>query len=196
MNNKQIADYATAGIDGHVLVKDYDTGEILLDKHNAINFINMAVALASLLANELDDESNATWNITQMAYGNGGTVIDSSGSVSYRAPDVQTATGDLHNETYRKSVADVDADNKIEVLKYAGKTYADVVVTSTLDYSEPVDADTLDTATDYADNYVFDEIGLVTDSGHFLTHIVFHPIQKSLNRKIQVIYTLRISAGS
>jgi hypothetical protein len=37
---------------------------------------------------------------------------------------------------------------------------------------------------------------LVTDSGHFLTHIVFHPIQKSMNRKIQVIYTLRISAGS
>ena len=196
MNNKQIADYATAGIDGHVLVKDYNTGEILLDKHNAINFINMAVALASLLANELDDESNATWNITQIAYGNGGTVIDSSGSVAYRSPDVSVATGDLHNETYRKSVADVDADNKIEVLKYSGKTYADVVVTSTLDYSEPADADTLDTAINFEDSYVFDEIGLVTDSGHFLTHIVFHPIQKSMNRKIQVIYTLRISAGS
>ena len=67
MNNKQIADYATAGIDGHVLVKDYETGEILLDKHNAINYVNMAVALASLLANELEEESNATWNITNVA---------------------------------------------------------------------------------------------------------------------------------
>ena len=196
MNNKQIADYATAGIDGHVLVKDYETGEILLDKHNAINYVNMAVALASLLANELEEESNATWNITNIAYGNGASTVDVSGSVAYKTPDVQTTTGELYNETYRKSVADVDSENKIDVVKYAGKTFADVVITSTLDYAEPADADTLDQASDFADDYIFDELGLVTDSGHFLTHIVFHPIQKSMNRKIQVIYTLRISAGS
>jgi len=196
MNNKQIADYTAAAIDGHVLIKDYETGEVLLDKHNAINYINMAFALASLLANKLDEETNATWNIASMAYGNGGSTVDPSGSISYKTPDVNTFAGTLYNETYRKSVADVDSDNKIDVVQYTNKPWADVVVTSTLDYSEPEDADTLDTSMDFADDYVFDEIGLVTDSGYFLTHIVFHPIQKSMNRKIQIIYTLRIQAGS
>ena len=39
-------------IDGHVLIKDPDTDEILLDQHNAINFENMSLALVRLLANQ------------------------------------------------------------------------------------------------------------------------------------------------
>lgn len=189
-------DIANAGIDGHVLVKDLDSGEILLDKHNAINFINMSVAIASLLANQLDEGTNASFAINKMAYGNGGTLIDGTGSVAYRTPNVSLASGQLHNKTFEKSVANIDNENMMEVNTFENQVYTDIVITSTLDYNEPSDADTLDTATDFAGDYVFDEIGLITESGHYLTHLVFHPIQKSQNRKIQVIYTLRISTGS
>jgi hypothetical protein len=40
--------------------------------------------------------------------------------------------------------------------------------------------------------YVFDELALYTANSTMLTHVIFHPVQKSANRKIQVIYTLRI----
>lgn len=186
---------ALASIDGHVMITDVDTGEVLLDKHNAINFINMAVSLASLLANKLDDEERGYF-ITHMAFGNGGSIIDSTGSVQYRTPNVHTASGHLHNETYRKSVANLDEHNKIQVEKFQGQVFSDVVITSTLGFGEPDGQDAIDNSSTFESDFVFDEIGLVTETESFLTHIVFHPIEKSANRKIQVVYTLRIRAGS
>ena len=42
--------------------------------------------------------------------------------------------------------------------------------------------------------YVFDELGLYTDgdSGIPLTHIIFHPVEKSANRVLQIKYTVRV----
>ena len=187
---------AFATIDGHVLITDVETGRVLLDKHNAINFINMAVAIAALLGGEQDLDNGQSYAVSQIAYGNGGSIIDTTGNVQYKTPNVTTATGELYNETYRKSVADVDYLNKIDVERFDGQVFSDVVITSTLDFLEPADQETIDNSSSYDDKYVFDELGLVTESGKFLTHIVFHPIEKSANRKIQVVYTLRIRAGS
>jgi hypothetical protein len=195
MTNK-LQDKVFATIEGHVLITDIETGRVLLDKHNAINFINMAVAIAALLGGEQDLDNGQSYAISQIAYGNGGSIIDSTGNVQYKSPNVNTPNGELYNETYRKSVADVDYLNKIDVERFDGQVFSDVVITSTLDFAEPADQETIDNSSNYNDQYVFDELGLVTESGKFLTHIVFHPIEKSANRKIQVVYTLRIRAGS
>jgi hypothetical protein len=49
-----------------------------------------------------------------------------------------------------------------------------------------------------ASNYVFDELGLKSynpnGEGKLLTHVVFHPVQKSLNRLLQVDYTIRVQS--
>lgn len=189
-------DNTTTSLDGHVLVKDMDSGEVLLDKHNAINYLNVAVAIASLFAGRIDDVSKKGYGITKIAYGNGGSIVnETTGGLQYRAPNTDTTSGQLQNKTYEKSVANVDTDNKIDVQIFENQPYSDIIITSTLDYSEPNGQKDLDNAEEFEGDYVFDEIGLVTDSELYLTHLTFHPIQKSANRKIQIIYTLRIKAG-
>jgi hypothetical protein len=80
-----------------------------------------------------------------------------------------------------------DADNQ---------PYSDLECKVMLDYNFPSDAATVDDYTDTdSEEFVFDEIGLITEAGTYLTHLIFHPIQKSKNRKLEIIYTLRIRAG-
>jgi hypothetical protein len=193
--NNLLKDQAVALIDGHVLIKDYDSGQVLLDKHNAINYINISLAIASLLGGE-QDGSSGSFEISEMHFGNGGSVIDSSGNIQYKTPNTDSEDGELYSATYTKNVADVDSENKVDVIKYSGEVYSDIVVTCTLAYNEPSGQEVLDDSTSMNGNFTFDELGLVTESGKFISHIVFHPIEKSENRKIQVIYTLRIRAGS
>ena len=76
----------------------------------------------------------------------------------------------------------------------------DVITTCTLDYAEPTGQDVVDNSTDMEATYIFDELGLKSKAatlgaGLLLTHVVFHPVQKSANRLIQVVYTLRIRVG-
>lgn len=193
--SKQLKDKAGLGVDGHVLIKDAETGEVLLDKHNAINFENFALAVANLLAGKTNPANDYGFTIAQMAFGNGGTIIDSTGVVNYKTPNVDDPSGYLYSETYRKDI-DNSEGNTSEVIAWENEFYSDVVITATLDYAEPADQLPTDSAVSNNDtDYIFDEIGLVTTEGSFLTHLIFHPIHKSANRKVQVIYTLRIRAG-
>ena len=192
--NNSLKDKAGISVDGHVLIKDIDTDEVILDKHNAINFENFSLALAGLLTNTFNSENSLSYGLHGLALGNGGTVIDAVGNITYRSPNVDEPTGVLYQETYRKTLGASDATS--EVVRYPNETYSDVVTTITLDYDEPSDQLATDTATgDTETDYIFDELGLVTEEGSFLTHLIFHPVQKSANRKIQIIYTLRIKAG-
>ena len=194
---KQIVDdNSMLGMDGHVLIRDIDTGEVLLNKHNAINFYNMSIALSSLLAKKEDDALGA-FNIATLELGNGGTTIDGSGNVFYKTPNVATTNSTLYAQTYSKNVVPADADvkNKIDVTTHAGQVYSDTVVTATLLYAEPAAQGAIDNDNG-AGSYVFDEMALQTASGKCLTHLIFHPIEKSANRQLEIIYTIRITAGT
>ena len=208
---KQIVDdNSMLGMDGHVLIRDIDTGEVLLNKHNAINFYNMSIALSSLLAKKEDDALGA-FNIATLELGNGGTTIDGSGNVFYKMPNDATTNSTLYAQTYSKNVvpAVADVQNKIDVTTHAGQVYSDTVVTATLLYAEPANGAPSDTNgktydvdqspidnDNGAGSYVFDEMALQTASGKCLTHLIFHPIEKSANRQLEIIYTIRITAGA
>jgi hypothetical protein len=76
--------------------------------------------------------------------------------------------------------------------------YTDILVSALLDYGEPNNQEAFDTATDPDSLYVFDELGLrsfsPTGTGRLITHVIFHPVQKSLNRLIQIDYTVRVQS--
>jgi hypothetical protein len=66
-----------------------------------------------------------------------------------------------------------------------------------VDYGEPPGAQAFDNSTNFSGEFVFDELGLKAWTGNgqanrLLTHVIFHPVQKSLNRQIQIDYTVRI----
>jgi hypothetical protein len=183
-------------VDGHCLIKDSDTGEILLDKHNAINFQNFAFAVSNLLANKTENSNQ--FFIDKIAFGYGGTSIDANGNITYKNPKVDGVNGALYNplldgssNAYTKQVSSIDVNDA------ESNPYSDITVKVILDYDEPTTAPTLDNAQnfDHPDSWVIDEIALVTESGYNLTHLVFHPIQKAKNRKIEILYSLRIRAG-
>ena len=89
------------------------------------------------------------------------------------------------------------ARNKMTIRHTVGQVYTDILVNCLLDYGEPSGQQAFDNSTDLEGNFVFDELGLKSwtgevGEGKLLTHVVFHPVQKSLNRLIQIDYTVRI----
>ena len=184
-------------IEGFVKIHDPKTGEILLDKKNAINYENISVCMA----NALSDKTNGF--IYQMAFGNGGSAVDATGVITYLPPNTVGTNASLYNETYAKVVDQNNAANQdpgnnyMTVVHTSGQVYTDIVVTCLLDYGEPAGQQAFDNSTNFNGEYVFDELGLQCWNGSstnllLITHVVFHPVQKSLNRQIQIDYTLRI----
>jgi hypothetical protein len=186
-----------AKIEGFVKITDRNSGKILVDKKNAVNYENISIALA----NTLSDQGKG-WIYT-MAFGNGGSSVDPTGVITYLPPNVTGQNASLYNETYAKvvdqnSAANLDpANNNMTVLHTSGNVYTDILVTCLLDYGEPPGQQAFDNSTNFNGEYVFDELGLQCWNGSatelfLITHVIFHPVQKSLNRQIQIDYTLRI----
>jgi hypothetical protein len=188
-------------IEGFVKITDPVSGEVLVDKKNAIHYENISIAMAQTLSNRT--VAQGAGYIYQMAFGNGGSAVDPTGVITYLPPNTTGQNADLYNETYAKvvddnSAADTDPNyNKMTVLHTAGNYYTDILVTCLLDYGEPAGQQAFDNSTNFNGEYVFDELGLkcvntsLTDL-RLITHVIFHPVQKSLNRQIQIDYTLRI----
>jgi len=196
MSLEQHIETPLIGIEGHIKIWDPESGEVLVRRRNAVNYENMSIAIANLLASE--SGSTSTYEVSTMRFGNGGTSIDGLGAVTYKATNTNSSTGALYNQTFSQAVDESvtgSADNSVEASHTSPNTYSDVIVTCTLDYATPSGQDTLDTATNMNGTYVFDELALYTANNDLLTHVIFHPVQKSANRKIQVVYTLRIRSS-
>ena len=185
-------------VQGHIKIFDPDSKEIYVEKRNAIHYENMSIALAESLSNA------GAGFVYEMSFGNGGTSVDPTGIITYLTPNSTGTNASLYNQTYtkvvdEKSVNNTDsARNKTEVRHVSGTNYTDILVSCLLDYGEPSGQDAFDNASDLDNQYVFDELGLrsysPTGSGRLITHVIFHPVQKSLNRLIQIDYTVRVQS--
>lgn len=190
-------------INGFLKIYDPKSGEVFVEKNNAINYENMSEAIADTLS------SRGYGEIYQMAFGNGGASVDSTGVITYLPPNTTGQNAALYNQTYAKIVDDTSVfnldptRNKMTVTHTTGRLYSDILVQCLLDYGEPAGQDAFDNSTQTESTYVFDELGLLANYGtdsegqvitRLLTHVIFHPVQKSLNRQIQIDYTIRIQA--
>jgi len=187
-------------IQGHIKIFDPETKEVYIDKRNAIHYENFSVALARSLSNQ------GYGTIVEMAFGNGGTRVDQTGIITYLTPNVVGTNASLYNQTYFKTVdakqaSDLDpARNFMETRHVLGTAYTDILVSCLLDFGEPSGQAAFDNATNSDGTFVFDELGLKAYSpdgaglGDLLTHVIFHPVQKSMNRMIQIDYTVRIQS--
>ena len=205
----QPEDIGGVHMEGHILIRDITDDEEpveLVNKRNAIHYGNMAHFLAQCLAGK------ANYDIHYMGFGTGGSSVNALGTITYKTTSLK----------YFKVVDDLapgnnaPTKNKIEVTK-STTSYTDIKVTCTLDFGEPSIQKDFDNSTGSSDDtdFVFDELGLFsldpstgneitgdatasathTDFAskcYMLTHVIFHPVQKSLNRIIEVVYTLRI----
>lgn len=184
--------------EGHIKIFDPENNEVFIDKRNAIHYENMSVAMANALSNQ------GLGTVYQMAFGTGGTIVDPTGIITYLTPNTIGINSSLYNQTYVKIVdqnASENLDpirNKTEVRHISGATYSDILITCTLDYGEILDQEAFDNSQNLDGNFVFDELGLKSynpnGEGKLLTHVVFHPVQKSLNRLLQIDYTIRIQS--
>ena len=196
----------------HIVITDADTGEILREGQNAIHQENMSHVLAQALAREVNSF------VSEMHFGKGASITATDGSITYRSPNTFGSNADLYNPVYFRVVDAQDlnnpdsANNNVTVTNTSGTTYSNTVITATLDYSDPVASDSvfnivnstensLNATTTVDGEMVFDEIALKTkgitglNSGNLLTHFIFHPVEKSSNQRIQIVYALTVQAG-
>lgn len=206
MPNKQENQTLPSGInerggfhfEGHIKIWDPSNGEIFIDKRNAIHYENMSVAMVQSLSNQ------GRGTVYEMVFGNGGTSVDPTGLITYLTTNTVGVNSSLYNQTYRKvvdqtSVENLDPSrNKMEIRHLSGATYSDIFITCLLDFGEPIGQEAFDNSRDLSGTFVFDELGLKSynpeGEGKLLTHVIFHPVQKSLNRLLQIDYTIRVQS--
>lgn len=190
-------------IRGFLKVYDPNDGEVFFDGDNAIHYENISIAIADALS------SRGVGSVFKLALGNGGSSVDQTGIITYLPTNTTGQNASLYNQTYAKIIDDTSIlnsnpiKNKMSVNHSTGKVYTDIVVQCLLDYGEPTGQYAFDNGTSMDSAFVFDELGLlanygIDDAGNELTklvtHVIFHPVQKSLNRQIQVDYTIRIQS--
>lgn len=179
-------DMAAYSIEGFVKIWCPDTGEIFVNKRNAIHAENLSLSIANAL-------SEKTQFISEIHFGNGGTTTDSVGNIVYRTTNTSETNADLYAPFYYKVIDKSDTTNnstpslnKTEVTHTSDTNYSDLTVTATIGTDEPI----------LGTSFIFDELGLKSKgstlgSGNLLTHVIFNPVTKQATNTAQVVYTLR-----
>jgi hypothetical protein len=185
-------------IKGFLKIYDPVSKQVFVDKQNAIHYENMSLSLAESISNK------STGFIYEMHFGNGGTTVDPTGVITYLPTNTNVQNADLYNPTYSKIVDDTNTANSDPTRNSVlprhtpGQLYTDILVSCLLAYGEPSGQAAFDNSQDLNGDFVFDELGLkgynvnTQGTGRLLTHVIFSPVQKSLNRLIQIDYTVRI----
>lgn len=178
-------------IKGHVKAFYKDNNEVVIDKFNAVHPQNMATVIARGLANDPNQQ------IFKIVLGNGGTDINSSQDIVYNAPNIIGTNASLYNETYSEIIDELTgapAGNSVISASATDYNTALVICTVQLSSNEPSgQASTDGVTTDPNSPFTFDELGLMTQDGLLLSHIVFNPIEKNAQRELIISYTLTIS---
>jgi len=198
--DSQMTELPGVKVQGHIKIYDPETQEVYVNKRNAIHYENFSLALVNSVSNM------GYGMISNMSFGNGGSRVDPTGIITYLTPNTIGTNATLYNETYTKIIdasntANVDPTrNYMETRHILGNTYTDLLVSCLLDFGEPSGQNAFDNSANLDGKYVFDELGLkgADAAGNLvlLTHVIFHPVQKSLNRMIQIDYTIRIQSIS
>jgi len=211
-------------IKGHVLIRDAETKEVLVDKDNAVHYGNISTEIAQALTGDPNSF------ITYMAFGNGGVIIDSSGGIVYRSPNTslnKNPNAQLYNTTLIYEMTNEASNVKDPMTRVPQEStltgnYEDILSQVVLIAGFPPTQKNMDNAngsnnqiSDDSTTFVFNEIalfcgpkglGTLTDTSQIqnfiinqdtrlITHVIFHPVQKSLNRVLEITYTLRIQMG-
>jgi hypothetical protein len=196
---------------GHVTISDRATGEILVDKANAIHPKNMATAIARGLSN------SSNFQIFKMKLGNRGTYIDGTQQIVFNPPITTGDAADLYNPTYVEIVDDANAGvgvgNSVTFTNIPASTSTRVIVSCVVSANEAFDnaSDTINAGQIDGGNtvspYFFDELGLFTKETSglssdldpagemMLSHLLFSPIEHTGNRELAIVYTLTISVS-
>lgn len=187
-------------LDGHIKIVAYDTSEefasgtpsaVLVNKRNAIHKENASILLARAIAGQ---SGGAVYS---MHFGRGGATVDPTGLIVYATPNT-TGSADLNTPVYFEVV---DADegaptgNSMAIRHINGTLFSDVEIRCVLDKNEPFGQEAFDNVGDAninTSNFTFSEIGLKTNDDLLVTHVVFSPVEKSANRIIEVVYTIRV----
>lgn len=168
-------------IKGHVTIKNAKTGEIVLDKDNAIHSQNMSRVIARALAKE------ANGFIYKIAFGNGGSFVDAAGQVVLRAPnDGNNGDGwesQLYSQTYSEVVDESDPNFGQNMDGFGGGAVpaddpsgggvasqevgikSNVVLTMYINQNEPTGqlaTSSVSSPTGEQTEFIFSEIGLFT----------------------------------
>ena len=205
---------------GFIKIKDKETGEVLVEKNNAVHVGNISTKIAQALTGD------NTAFITYMAFGNGGVIIDTAGNIVYRNPNVsinKNPVEQLYNTTLVMEMTNNASNVSDPVVDVPGgniKNFEDVVASVVMEAGFPTAQSQIDNAiysntADTQTNFVFNELALYTGvagleshqdftsiqeflaniSTILITHVIFHPVQKSVNRTLEITYTLRIQMG-
>ena len=192
-------DFISTSINGHVKLRCFDNYQNMIncvEGYNAVHFGNTTATMAQAWAGSNDG------HIKEVAFGNGGTIVTPQSTVLYRSPNVSPlldTVAALYNQTYSKQLTNLnssvtDQDNIVDV-NLSNSNFADIFITITLDFGEPSGQPVDGNTTDMEGTFVFDELALKSRDGLLLTHFIFHPIEKSLIRAMEIEYTLRIQLG-